>query len=78
MAFYFSRYESTIVGQFYGHTHYDEFALFYDPKTDLKRPTSVAYVAPSVEAANSGNNGYRVYVIDGERLNSTWVSRYID
>lgn len=25
-----SRYESTIVAQFYGHTHFDEFEMFYD------------------------------------------------
>lgn len=29
-----SRYESTITSQFFGHTHYDEFEVFYDP-TDL-------------------------------------------
>lgn len=27
-----SRYESTITSQFFGHTHYDEFEVFYDPK----------------------------------------------
>jgi len=26
----FYRYEATIVGQFFGHTHDDEFELFYD------------------------------------------------
>lgn len=26
-----SRYESTITAQFFGHTHYDEFEVFYDP-----------------------------------------------
>ena len=26
------RYESTIVGQFFGHTHNDEFEIFYDEK----------------------------------------------
>jgi len=26
-----SRYESTVTAQFYGHTHYDEFEMFYDP-----------------------------------------------
>ena len=24
------RYEDTIVGQFFGHTHQDEFEIFYD------------------------------------------------
>lgn len=27
-----ARYESTIVAQFFGHTHSDEFEVFYDPK----------------------------------------------
>lgn len=31
-----SRYESTITAQYFGHTHYDEFEVFYDPK-DLGR-----------------------------------------
>lgn len=26
-----SRFENTIMAQFYGHTHYDEFEMFYDP-----------------------------------------------
>ena len=29
---YLFRYESTIVGQFFGHTHEDEFEIFYDDK----------------------------------------------
>lgn len=27
-----ARYEKTIMGQFFGHTHHDEIELFYDPK----------------------------------------------
>ncbi len=34
------RYENTISGQFYGHTHYDEFLMFYD-EVDRKRPVSM-------------------------------------
>ena len=30
------RYESTIVGQFFGHTHEDEFEIFYDDKDPSK------------------------------------------
>ena len=41
------RYESTISAQFFGHTHFDEFELFYDPE-DLSRPVNVAYMGPSV------------------------------
>lgn len=31
-----SRYETTIIAQFFGHTHYDEFEVFYDHK-DLSK-----------------------------------------
>lgn len=31
-----ARYESTVTAQFYGHTHFDEFEVFYDPK-DLSK-----------------------------------------
>jgi hypothetical protein len=41
------RYENTITAQFYGHTHYDEFEVFYDTE-DLSRPTNIGYIGPSV------------------------------
>lgn len=31
-----SRYENTVTAQFFGHTHFDEFEVFYDPK-DLSK-----------------------------------------
>ncbi|KAG7261376.1 hypothetical protein CRUP_036090, partial [Coryphaenoides rupestris] len=34
-----NRYESTITGQFFGHTHMDEFQMFYDEET-MTRPGS--------------------------------------
>ncbi|KAB0397067.1 hypothetical protein E2I00_012022, partial [Balaenoptera physalus] len=40
------RYENTLAGQFFGHTHVDEFEVFYDEET-LSRPLSVAFLAPS-------------------------------
>lgn len=30
------RYENTIAGQFFGHTHYDHYHMFYDVTTDVK------------------------------------------
>ncbi|XP_019384102.1 PREDICTED: sphingomyelin phosphodiesterase, partial [Crocodylus porosus] len=59
-----NRFESTIVAQFFGHTHVDEFEMFYDEET-LSRPVSVAFVAPSVTTYISLNPGYRVYQLDG-------------
>ena len=35
-----NRYENTIAGQFYGHTHNDEIVINYD-QVDRQRPTSM-------------------------------------
>ncbi|XP_073468770.1 sphingomyelin phosphodiesterase [Aquarana catesbeiana] len=67
-----NRYESTIAAQFFGHTHLDEFEIFYDEET-ISRPLSVAYIAPSVTTFIDLNPGYRVYQIDGEYPNSSHV-----
>ncbi|XP_053564816.1 sphingomyelin phosphodiesterase [Bombina bombina] len=60
-----NRYESTITAQFFGHTHLDEFEIFYDEET-LSRPLSVAFIAPSVTTFINLNPGFRVYQVDGE------------
>jgi sphingomyelin phosphodiesterase len=65
-----SRYESTITAQFFGHTHFDEFELFYDTQ-DLGRPVSIAYIGPSVTPYYDLNPGYRIYYVDGDREHST-------
>uniref|UniRef100_A0A8B9Q630 Sphingomyelin phosphodiesterase n=1 Tax=Apteryx owenii TaxID=8824 RepID=A0A8B9Q630_APTOW len=59
-----NRFEGTIAAQFFGHTHVDEFEMFYDEET-LTRPVSVAFVAPSVTTYINLNPGYRVYELDG-------------
>ncbi|XP_035425417.1 sphingomyelin phosphodiesterase [Cygnus atratus] len=59
-----NRFEGTIAAQFFGHTHVDEFEMFYDEDT-LTRPVSVAFVAPSVTTYINLNPGYRVYEVDG-------------
>lgn len=61
------RYENTIRGQFYGHTHYDEFEVFHDGD----RPAGVAYIAPSQTPWYGLNPAYRIYYVDGDRQNST-------
>jgi len=72
---YFNRYESTITAQFFGHTHFDEFELFYDTQ-DLGRPVSIAYVGPSVTPYYDLNPGYRIYYVDGDREHSTRVIQF--
>nr|XP_040038008.1 sphingomyelin phosphodiesterase [Gasterosteus aculeatus aculeatus] len=59
-----NRYETTITGQFFGHTHLDEFQMFYDEAT-MTRPLGVAFIAPSVTTYIKLNPGYRVYYVDG-------------
>lgn len=53
-----ARYENTLAGQFFGHTHVDEFEIFYDEET-LSRPLSVAFLAPSATTYISLNPGER-------------------
>jgi len=65
-----SRYESTITAQFFGHTHFDEMELFYSLE-DPWRPSSIAYVAPSVTPYYDVNPGYRIYTVDGDYKGST-------
>ncbi|XP_076456755.1 sphingomyelin phosphodiesterase-like [Babylonia areolata] len=65
------RYESTISGQFFGHTHFDHLEVFYDTAT-LTRPTSVAYISPSVTPYSNLNMGYRIFTIDGNYTTSSW------
>ncbi|CAH1405253.1 unnamed protein product [Nezara viridula] len=65
-----NRYENTITAQFFGHTHFDEFEVFYD-KEDMGRAISIAYVGPSVTPYNDLNPGYRIYYVDGDHDQST-------
>ena len=66
-----NRYESTIVGQFFGHTHNDEFEIFYDLE-DTSRAVSVAYLVGSVTPYSNLNPGYRIYTMDGFYSNTSW------
>ncbi|XP_056449657.1 sphingomyelin phosphodiesterase isoform X1 [Gadus chalcogrammus] len=65
-----NRYESTITGQFFGHTHVDEFQMFYDEET-MTRPVGVAFIAPSATTYINLNPGYRVYFVDGNYKGSS-------
>lgn len=64
-----NRFESTIVGQFFGHTHADSFKLYFDDS--YSRPTNVLFIGPGVTSYQGYNLGYRIYVVDGYHGNST-------
>ncbi|KAJ3773546.1 sphingomyelin phosphodiesterase [Lentinula raphanica] len=59
------RYRNTIAGQFYGHTHADEFQLAYSNYSDQKKDTatSMAFIAPAL-TPRSGNPAFKVYDVD--------------
>jgi len=65
-----NRYEATIAGQFFGHTHFDEYEVFYD-EIYRGRATSIAYIGPSVTPYYGLNPGYRVYHVDGNYAGTT-------
>ncbi|CAL1300121.1 unnamed protein product [Larinioides sclopetarius] len=60
-----NRYESTVTGQFFGHTHSDEFELFYDKTSQKPRASNIVYIGPSVTTYDGFNPGYRIYTVDG-------------
>ncbi|GAB6027684.1 hypothetical protein CHUAL_001924 [Chamberlinius hualienensis] len=68
-----TRYESTIRGQFFGHTHVDEFQQFYDLSNANRRPVSTAFVGPSLTTYVNLNPSYRIYTMDGNYQNSSWT-----
>ncbi|RWS11022.1 sphingomyelin phosphodiesterase-like protein, partial [Dinothrombium tinctorium] len=73
-----NRFENTVVAQFFGHTHNDEFEIFYDDSRmpdDISnlRATNVAYITPSVTTFGFMNPGYRIYTIDDTDGSSHFV-----
>ncbi|CAG0921987.1 unnamed protein product [Notodromas monacha] len=66
-----NRYENIIKAQFYGHTHWDEFNVFFNEEG---LPSNVAYITPSLTTYEYLNYGYRIFYVDGAReADSTWA-----
>ncbi|KAI1286851.1 Sphingomyelin phosphodiesterase [Halotydeus destructor] len=65
------RYQDIIAGQYYGHTHRDEFRVMYSLERKNQRPIGVQFIAPSLTSYSHTNPSYRVYLIDnrGHLLN---------
>ncbi|GMR39737.1 hypothetical protein PMAYCL1PPCAC_09932, partial [Pristionchus mayeri] len=60
-----NRFENTITAQFYGHTHYDHFEVYYDESNPAGRPTHFNFITPSLTTYSYVNPAYRIYTIDG-------------
>jgi len=58
------RFENTVRAQFFGHTHNDQFVVFYDSATQ-SRPLNVGFVTPSVTTYTGMNPAYVIYTVDG-------------
>jgi sphingomyelin phosphodiesterase len=72
------RYEATIAGLFFGHTHTDEFQIAYSDYKNRNWDTATAmgYVAPSM-TPTSGPPSFRVYDIDPETFAVMDFTQYI-
>lgn len=66
-----NRYEATVVGQFFGHTHNAEIEMFYD-LAEPSRAVSVAYLASSVTTFANLSPSYRIYTVDGDYAGTSW------
>lgn len=64
-----SRFANTITGQFNGHTHKDEFQVYYN-SSEVTQPVGVAFNGASVTPFSSSNPSYKLYKVDS----TTFVS----
>ena len=61
------RFNNTIRGTFFGHTHRDEFGIFYTnnaTEQTVHTAANVAYIMPSVTTYTDLNAGFRYYLVD--------------
>lgn len=59
------RFKGTIVAQFYGHTHYDEFNLNYSNE-DFDAPFTVGWNGGSLTTYADVNPNYKIFEVDKE------------
>ncbi|KAG0380984.1 hypothetical protein BGX24_001693 [Mortierella sp. AD032] len=73
------RYSPHVIAeQFFGHTHYDEFALFYNSATkNAQSAVSTAWIGPSVTPYTDLNPGFRIYKVDTGSWNVYDAETYI-
>ncbi|KAF5357090.1 hypothetical protein D9756_006561 [Leucocoprinus leucothites] len=59
------RYKNTIAGQFYGHSHVDEFAISYSDYNNrtAENAVSTMWIGPSL-TPRSGNPAFKIYDVD--------------
>ncbi|KAF9116534.1 hypothetical protein BGX27_001828 [Mortierella sp. AM989] len=73
------RYSPHVVAeQFFGHSHFDDFALYYGPGAkSSQNAISTAWIGPSVTPYTNLNPGFRVYKADSKSWNVYDSQTYI-
>lgn len=66
------RFESTIRGAFFGHTHGDSWSVFYD-QDNYTRPVAVYFVSPSGTTGTQHNPAFKVFEVDAGHVDATWA-----
>ena len=67
-----NRFENIIRAQFFGHTHNDQFLVFYDAATQ-SRPVNLGFITPSVTTYTGLNPSYTIYTVDGPGESASYV-----
>jgi sphingomyelin phosphodiesterase len=72
------RFKDTIVAQFYGHTHADEFRVLYS-NNNFSEPIGYQFVSPSLSTYDAHNPAYRVFKTDpkGKDFAKKWEKTII-
>jgi len=73
----FIRFENTISAQFNGHSHSDQFFVYYDPD-DLSRASGTAFIPGSMTPYSHLNPAYRIYTMEGTYPGTQYVNTNID
>lgn len=58
------RYSHLIRGIFYGHSHDDEYSMFYDSETG--EPINASFIAPSLTTHTNKNPSFRIIEADSD------------
>lgn len=75
------RFEGTVSNALYGHTHEDQFYVYYEDAggngTAGDRVVGAALVAPSVNTWTDRNPAFRVLTLDGDYQGSSRVQQLV-
>uniref|UniRef100_A0A914CC62 Sphingomyelin phosphodiesterase n=1 Tax=Acrobeloides nanus TaxID=290746 RepID=A0A914CC62_9BILA len=67
------RFQDTIAGQFFGHTHNDHFQVYFEDEDPTKKPFQFNFISPSLTTYSYLFPSYRIYTIDGNYTGSTYT-----